>query len=110
MPDWDIDFSIERLGECRIPSPMSGVRFISDDDRVLFPATLTELKRWTDARMEPPSMEAAGPRQRIFFNPGTLACGIVTCGGLCPGINDVIRSIVISLYHHYGVTRVYGFR
>ena len=110
MPERDIEFSIERLGECRIPSPMSGVRFISDDDRVLFPATLTELRRWTDARMEPPSMEAAGPRQRIFFNPGTLACGIVTCGGLCPGINDVVRSIVISLYHHYGVTRVYGFR
>ena len=55
-------------------------------------------------------MEAAGPREKIFFDPSQLACGIVTCGGLCPGLNDVIRSIVLSLYHHYGVKKVYGFR
>jgi 6-phosphofructokinase 1 len=55
-------------------------------------------------------MEVAGPRQQLFFDPARLACGIVTCGGLCPGLNDVIRSIVISLYHHYGVNKVYGFR
>jgi len=55
-------------------------------------------------------MEAAGPREKLFFDPSPLACGIVTCGGLCPGLNDVIRSIVLSLYHHYGVTKIYGFR
>ncbi len=55
-------------------------------------------------------MEAAGPREKLFFDPSQLACGIVTCGGLCPGVNDVIRSIVLSLYHHYGVHKVYGFR
>ena len=55
-------------------------------------------------------MEAAGPREKIFFDPSQLACGIVTCGGLCPGLNDVIRSIVLSLHHHYGVKKVYGFR
>ena len=55
-------------------------------------------------------MESAGPRQRLFFDPATLACGIVTCGGLCPGLNDVIRAIVLSLGHHYGVNKVYGFR
>ena len=59
---------------------------------------------------DPPSMEAAGPREKLFFDPSKLACGIVTCGGLCPGLNDVIRSIVLSLYHHYGVKEVYGFR
>jgi len=59
---------------------------------------------------DPPAMEAAGPREKLFFDPSPLACGIVTCGGLCPGLNDVIRSIVLSLYHHYGVTKVYGFR
>ena len=110
MPDRHIDFSIERLGECRIPTPMSGIRFTTDDDRVLYPATLTEVKPWIAAGREPPSMEAAGPRQQLFFDPTRLACGIVTCGGLCPGLNDVIRSIVISLYHHYHVARVYGFR
>jgi 6-phosphofructokinase 1 len=55
-------------------------------------------------------MEAAGPRAKLFFDRSRLACGIVTCGGLCPGLNDVIRSIVLSLYHHYGVKKVYGFR
>lgn len=55
-------------------------------------------------------MELAGPRERIFLDPARTACGIVTCGGLCPGINDVIRSIVLSLHHHYGVKRIHGFR
>ena len=53
-------------------------------------------------------MECAGPRERLFFDPATLACGIVTCGGLCPGLNDVIRAIVLSLHHHYGVGRSTG--
>ncbi len=46
----------------------------------------------------------------FFFNPNKLACGIVTCGGLCPGLNEVIRAVVLSLHYHYGVERVLGFR
>ena len=107
MAGGNLDFSIERLGPCRFSSPMSGIRFVGDGERVLFPATIDELKAWpTDV----PAMEAAGPRQTIFFDPARLACGIVTCGGLCPGLNDVIRSIVLSLHHHYGVATTYGFR
>jgi 6-phosphofructokinase 1 len=110
MPDNDLDFTIARLGECRIPSPMSGVRFTRDDERVLYHAQLGDLKAWIGRHADPPSMEAAGPRDKIFFDPSKIACGIVTCGGLCPGLNDVIRSIVLSLSHHYGVKKVYGFR
>jgi len=55
-------------------------------------------------------MERAGPRRLLFADPATLTCGIVTCGGLCPGVNNVIRAIVLSLHRHYGVTKVYGFR
>jgi 6-phosphofructokinase 1 len=55
-------------------------------------------------------MESAGPREMLFFDPAKLVCGIVTCGGLCPGVNDVIRAIVRSLQLHYGVRKVYGFR
>jgi 6-phosphofructokinase 1 len=109
MPERPIDFTIERLGDCRVASPMSGVRFVGDEDRVLFASTLRGLESSTGGGI-PSSMEAAGPRERIFFQPDDLACGIVTCGGLCPGLNDVIRSIVISLHHHYGVSKVYGFR
>jgi 6-phosphofructokinase 1 len=106
----NLDFTVTRLGECRVPSPMSGVRFVSDDERVLYHVSLPEVKAWLAKGVDPPTMEVAGPRQTLFFDPATLACGIVTCGGLCPGLNDVIRSIVLSLYHHYGVKKVYGFR
>jgi 6-phosphofructokinase 1 len=105
-----LDFTITRLGECRFPSPLSGVRFVRDDERVLYPARLEELKPWLAEGADPPAMEVAGPREWLFFDPARLACGIVTCGGLCPGLNDVIRSIVLSLHHHYGVDEVYGFR
>ena len=110
MPDGHLDFTITRLGECRIPSPMSGVRFTRDDEQVLYPATLAELRQRMRTAAEPPSMESAGPRRLLFFEPSRLACGIVTCGGLCPGLNDVIRSMVLSLHHHYGVHKVHGFR
>ena len=59
--------------------------------------------------MSRPALRLPGPREKIFFDPSKLACGIVTCGGLCPGLNDVIRSIVLSLHHHYGVRTIYGF-
>jgi len=54
--------------------------------------------------------ELAGPRSRLFFNPPQTRAGIVTCGGLCPGLNNVIRSIFHELHHGYGVGEVTGFR
>jgi 6-phosphofructokinase 1 len=110
MADSDVDFTVARLGECRVPSPMQGVRFTADDEHVLYHSRLEDLKPWLDRGAAPPAMECAGPRQMLHFDPAGLACGIVTCGGLCPGLNDVIRAIVLSLYHHYGVRTVYGFR
>ena len=64
------------------------------------------------ARIPPscPTFELAGPRDRIFFDPAQLRCGIVTCGGLCPGINNVIRGLVLELTHAYGVKDIFGFR
>jgi 6-phosphofructokinase 1 len=110
MRGTDLDFTVARLGECRHQSPMSGVRFVGDDERVLYHSTLEGMKPWLDTGAPPPAMEPAGPRQMLFFDPAKLACGIVTCGGLCPGLNDVIRSIVRSLRLHYGVNKIYGFR
>lgn len=97
-----LNFTITRLGECRFLSPLSGVRF-TDDERVLYHAKLEDLKSFIADGISPPAMEAAGPRQKLFVDPAQLACGVVTCGGLCPGVNDVVRSIVLSLFHHYGV-------
>jgi 6-phosphofructokinase 1 len=108
--DGGLDFTIDRLGGCRFPSPISGVRFTCDDERVLYHARLEEIKRWIADRTDPPAMEVAGPRERLFFDPSQLACGVVTCGGICPGLNDVIRAIVLSLHYRYGVKKVFGFR
>lgn len=52
--------------------------------------------------------EAAGPRQHLYFDPKRVKCAIVTCGGLCPGINDVIRAIVMEAHHAYGVASILG--
>jgi 6-phosphofructokinase 1 len=109
-PEMDLDFTVAKLGECRIPSPMTGMKFVRDDARVIYPTSTEEIGNYYQAGREPPSQELAGPRAKIFFNPATLRCGIVTCGGLCPGINDVIRAITMSLFYHYGVRSVYGFR
>lgn len=110
MAEKELDFTIERLGECHFPSPMQGVRYTRDDDRILFHSNAAEVRKLVGAGRTVPAMELAGPRERIFFDPTAIACGIVTCGGLCPGINDVIRAVTLSLYHHYGVRKVFGFR
>jgi len=88
---------------------MRCVRFTGDGEHVLFHSDLAEVRQYLDAGGRPPQFEVAGPREKIFFDPAQLACGIVTCGGLCPGLNNVIRSIVLSLHHHYGVRTIYGF-
>ena len=84
--------------------------FVSDGRRVLYHSDPSELRSYLDEGSSIPAMEVAGPREKIFFDPREMSCGIVTCGGLCPGLNDVIRAIVMSLFHHYGITKVYGFR
>jgi 6-phosphofructokinase 1 len=104
-----LDFSISRLGECRIPSPMPIMHFVDDDDHVLYDNNLRKIQVYLRDNTPPPFFETAGPREKIYFNPAELRCGIVTCGGLCPGLNDVIRSIVMSLCHHYGARSIFGF-
>ena len=110
MSDFDLNFTIDRLGDCRIPSPMPGIGFVSDEEHILYHNHWSDIQRFLEAGKTPPSMETAGPREQIFFDPSRLKAGIVTCGGLCPGLNNVIRAIVLSLYYHYGVKTVYGFR
>ena len=109
MPPTEPTFDIPCLGEARLDSPVS-LRFVGDDERVLYDADLKTVQATLAAGRQPACFEMAGPRRKIFFDPAKLACGIVTCGGLCPGLNDVIRSIVFALSYHYGVQTVWGFR
>jgi len=110
MTNIDLDFTISKLGECRIPSPMQVGQFVGDDEHLLYHGQLEEVQKYLGSGKEPPQFETAGPREKIFFDPSKLKCGIVTCGGLCPGLNDVIRAIVLGLFYHYGVKTVFGFR
>ena len=110
MEDTDLNLEIEKLGECRIPSPVPGVQFVSDDDHILYHSSLRDIEVLIKSDKQPSCFEVAGPRKKIYFDPSKLKCGIVTCGGLCPGLNDVIRAIVMGLFYHYGVQSVFGFR
>jgi len=110
MVKQQLDLAVTRLGECRVPSPMCGVQFVGEAEHVLYHSSLEQLQEYLRAGLQPPLFEAAGPREAIYFDPSKLKCGIVTCGGICPGLNDVIRAIVLSLNYHYGVKTVFGFR
>ncbi len=112
------DLTVKTLGPCRIDSPLmpfllsrrTSVHYVEENDRVLFHDTAHLVAASGCSLDTLPGFEPAGPRQKIFFDASKMRVGIVTCGGLCPGINDVIRGIVMELAHHYGVDRIYGFR
>src|SRR5687767_8931792 len=100
---------IKSLGPCEIRSPLHrtgtvDVNFKTDTDRVLFDDSLESVQVAYAKGEKPVSFEMAGPRERLFFDPPHIRAGIVTCGGLCPGLNDVIRGIVMELHYRYGTT------
>ena len=108
------DVIVQSLGESRFDSPLnlSTVRgdgkgnFVQDGARVRYQVELFP----GEERLDGILFEKAGPRQHLFFNPAKTKAAIVTCGGLCPGINNVIRSLFLDLYHNYGVKEVLGIR
>lgn len=102
------DFTIKNLGEGRIQSPLNIANFTQDKKRLLFNSYLDGYSTLTDSEGNPLSVELAGPREKIFFDSVQTKAAIVTCGGLCPGINDVIRSITMTLFYRYGVKEILG--
>ncbi len=109
------DFTIKTLGKCAIPSPLEEsygeyASFTPDDSRVLFDTRLEDVLSRSCGPNKLPAMELAGPREKIFFDPAKSRAAVVTCGGLCPGINNVIRGVTLCLHHQYGVKKVYGFQ
>jgi 6-phosphofructokinase 1 len=105
----NLNFEVQRLGECRISSPISNIRFVGESEYVLYHSNLEQIEQLLKAGERPPVFEKAGPREKIYFDPSKLKCGIVTCGGICPGLNDVIRAIVLALHYHYDVRTIFGF-
>jgi 6-phosphofructokinase 1 len=104
------DFTIQDLGERTLPSPVNVSYFTPDSKRVLYNIYLEHYKDFTTLEGVPLSFEVAGPREKIFFDPVQTKAAIVTCGGLCPGINDVIRAIIMELFYRYGVRNAVGIK
>lgn len=104
------NFVIQDLGKRAIPSPVMVSYYTSDNKRILHNIYLERYKDVTTADGVPLSIEVAGPREKIFFDPIQTKAAIVTCGGLCPGINDVIRAIFMELFYRYGVKNVVGIK
>jgi 6-phosphofructokinase 1 len=104
------DFTIQNLGACTLQSQLNVSYYTTDETRVLFNA---DLRHYADLKAPdglPLSVEVAGPRAKIFFEPVRTKAAIVTCGGICPGINDVIRAVVMELYYRYGVQNIIGIK
>lgn len=112
-----LDLSIPSLGPCRVVSPMQALldgrqtsqHYVGEHDRVLFDDTTSMVTARGCSPDQLPGFEPAGARQKIYFDPAKTRVGIVTCGGLCPGLNNVIRGIVMELWFHYGVRKIFGF-
>lgn len=105
-----MDTSVKSLGEPKIASPVRASEWVVDRERVLYSLSVGDLEKDMAAGSAPVSFVKAGPRSNIYFDVSKLKCAIVTCGGLCPGLNNVIRSIVLTLYHAYGVRNILGIR
>jgi len=107
------DMHIRHLGVCRIDSPIRnqvGINFVDNSERVLYEDVVNHETDKDITLMAQVSMERAGPREKIYFDPSKVRVGIATCGGLCPGLNAVIRAAVLGLWHVYGVRHIYGFK
>lgn len=107
---------VHSLGERTIPSPLTRLMaehgpdhaFYSDTHRVVVNHELSHILRTVAENKNFACFEVAGPRKQIFFDPAHTTCAIVTCGGLSPGLNDVIRAIVMQAHYRYQVQKIYG--
>jgi 6-phosphofructokinase 1 len=113
-------FAIETLGPGKVPSPIglstiSGdfrANYVTDDTCIRYDADVIKDSDGNPKPSKRPAqlVEKAGPREFIYFKPQHVNAGICTCGGLCPGLNDVIRAVVRCLWNRYGVRRIRGIR
>ncbi len=107
------DFKIQRLGEANVPSPLavpSAETLVEDSERLLVHPYLEPARDAFSRGELPATFELAGPRQLLFFEPRKVRAAIATCGGICPGLNDVIRALVLGMTERYGVPEVFGVR
>jgi 6-phosphofructokinase 1 len=112
------DFLIQNLGKRKVVSPLKNkqredspvYKFVDDRDRILYDVSVDSFNKCKETNINPVSFEKAGPKETIYFQPAKTKVGIITCGGLCPGLNNVIRSLVNELYYRYGISRILGIK
>jgi len=112
----NFDFSIATLGSPKVQSPLALstrmndfiANYVPESKKIVFNPYFEAGKSYTFDNKH--LLEVAGPRQKIFFDPAKVKAGIITCGGLCPGLNDVIRSIVLTLWYRYGCRNIQGIK
>jgi 6-phosphofructokinase 1 len=96
------DWHIATLGRQQYPSPIQALNYIRDSDHPHFHEDIQAVPIET--------LQRAGPREHLYFHGPHVTAGIVTCGGLCPALNDVIRALVNTLHYKYRVQRIIGFK
>jgi 6-phosphofructokinase 1 len=109
---------IDTLGEAKLRSPLelstiygdNIANFTNDSETVILYHDKKEILERLKKNEPLLAFEKAGPRERVYFDGSKSTAGIVTCGGLCPGINNVIRALVMQLFYRYKVPTIYGFR
>ncbi|MDR2999890.1 MAG: ATP-dependent 6-phosphofructokinase [Fibromonadaceae bacterium] len=98
------------LGQAQIYSPVLGQSFIGDNSRISLATEISQIESLTSRNEVIPSLEVAGPHQKLLYDPAQTRVAIVTCGGLCPGLNNVIKGLVEVLTFDYGVRMIFGIR
>jgi 6-phosphofructokinase 1 len=104
----DTSTEVYNLGKCEVDSPLKIPQFIDEGERVIIDVEYGRILKSVRDTGSAPSFENAGPRKKIYFDPAGTRAAIVTCGGLCPGLNNVIKSLVTQLHFQYGVKKIYG--
>jgi len=99
------DTTIKKLGKATIKSPANVSYGIPINEHILYHPYFPGINA-----DRPIAFEISQPEEYIYFDPTKVTAGIVTCGGLCPGLNNVIRAVVLGLYHGYGVRSIFGIR
>jgi 6-phosphofructokinase 1 len=106
----NFDFKVQQLGEQTHPNPSDQGLFVSEEERIAFSSQINNLKSQFNSCEELPGFEKAGARKTLFHNPKNTKAALITCGGLCPGLNNVIKSLVNVLEKDYKVSDIVGIR
>lgn len=109
IDDTHINLEIKNLGKNIFLSPIKNINYVDDKDKIVYSITYSKLKKQFEED-KILTIERAGPRKMLFFDPQKTVVGIATCGGLSPGLNNVIRSLVLQLYYQYHVKDIIGIR